>query len=246
MKKLLLFGTLLVMTLLLLEIPQKLFEKADAKLLEERGESVYELKKVEKDMLLFSEKLQLLVNDSNITDIQYSEVFDKDEIMLEEVALADEIELLLDNRHLGITNALRNGKLESRGFAIEISCNIEKKQYTWKMGTLLFWGEMLDGLIIYDLESKKIFLLRVFDEALRGETDMENVWSGAVEYYKGLDVQWAEATVWGGVDIVIFPADVEKFSNSILSQYLEMGYNRLYSEDAVEIEVPVEEYFYNH
>ena len=245
MKKILLFGILLAMTLLLLEIPQKLFEKADAKLLEERGEAVYELKKVEKDMLLFSEKLQLLVNDSAITDVRYTEEFDSDEIMLEEVALADEIELLLDNRHLGITDALRNGKLESRGFAIEISCNIEKKQYTWKMGTLFFAGEMVDGLIIYDMESKKIFFLRLFDEALRGESDMENIWSGAVEYYKGLDVQWAEATVWGGVDIEIFPADIERFSNSILFQYFVMGYDWLYAEDAVEIEIPVEQYFYN-
>ena len=246
MKKILLFGILLAMTLLLLEIPQKLFEKADAKLLEERGEAVYELKKVEKDMLLFSEKLQLLVNDSAITDVRYTEEFDSDEIMLEEVALADEIELLLDNRHLGITNALRNGKLESKGFVMEINCNIKNTEYTWELGTLCFVGEMLDGLILYDWESKKIFLLRLFDEALRGEADMENVWSGVVEYYKGLDVQWAEATVCVDVDIEIFPVDVEKFSNSILSQYLEMGYNRLYSEDAVEIEVPVEQYFYNH
>lgn len=246
MKKILLFSSLLVMTWLLLEIPQKLFEKADAKLLEERGESVYELKKIEKDVLLFSEKLQMLVNDFAITDVQYTEKFDSDEIMLEEVALADEIELLLDNRHLGITNALRNGKLESKGFAIEISCEIEKTEYTWEMGTLSFVGEMLEGLIIYDMESKKIFLLHLFDEAFRGNTDMENVWSEAVEYYKGLDVQWAEATVWGGEDIEIFPADMERFCNSTLHQYFVMGYDWLYAEDAVEIEVPVEQHFYNH
>lgn len=246
MKKLLLFGILLVMTLLLLEIPQKLFEKADAKLLEERGESVYELKKVENDMLLFSEKLQLFVNDSAITDIQYSEAFDKDEIMLEEVALADEIDLLLDDEYQGFTNALRNGKLESKGFVMEVCCNIEKTEYTWKMGTLFFDGESLYGKLIYDFESKKIFYLNLFDGALMGNKNMENMWSSTMEYYKGFDVQWAEATVQFDSEVEIFPTDILRFSDSILWWYLVMGYDKFYLEGDKEIEIPVEQYFYNH
>lgn len=246
MKKILLFSSLLVMTWLLLEIPQKLFEKADAKLLEERGESVYELKKIEKDVLLFSEKLQMLVNDSAITDVQYTKKFDSDEIMLEEVALADEIELLLDNRHLGITNALRNGKLESKGFAIEISCEIEKTEYTWKVGTLFFEGEMLHGEFIYDFSSKKIFYSNMFGNMMIRDDKLENdLLNSIMEYYKGLDVQWAEATLQTNQGINVFPADFNSFSNSKLLYYMQMAYEKFYLEGEMEIELPVEQYFYN-
>lgn len=251
-KKLLLFGLLLVITLVLLEIPLKLFRNSDARLLEEKGESVYELKAVEKDMLLFSEKLKMFVNSEPIREFSEFEPFSKDELILEEVALADEIDLLLDSMYKFVTDELRQGKMISNGFVAEVCCDIEKTEYTWNVGLLTFEGKdfAYEGIVIYDFDSKKIFYLEMHDRNMTKydiHMEVENLWLESVmEYYEGLDVQWLEATVQRDPAVVIFPAYLEAFKSDVLYWTLRDTYYKLIEEEGAQ-EIPFSEYqfFYN-
>lgn len=245
-KNVLLFGMLFVITLLLLALPQKLFEKSDVKLLEEKGKSAYELKAVENDMLLFSEKLKMFVDGEPIREFTWTENFDENDIILEEVALAVEIDLLLDGMYKFTTDQLREGKFTSKGFATEVCCDIEKTEYKWTVGLLTFESEdfTYDGSVIYDYDSKKIFYLELSDRNM-SEYDSwegENLWlESVVEYYEGLDVQWVEATVRLEPRVIIFPAYLEAFQSDVLYWNLIKAYDKLLAED-VSQEVPIGEW----
>ena len=82
---LVLLGLLFAATLLLLALPQKIFEKLDTDLLKESGGAVYELQAVESDMLLFAEKLKLFVDGEPINRIVWGETFPADKLILEEM-----------------------------------------------------------------------------------------------------------------------------------------------------------------
>ena len=233
-KKILLFCILFIITLLLLEIPQKLFEASDAKILKESAKSVYELKAVGNDMLLFGEKLKMFVDSKPIKKVIWSDKFEADEIILEEVALADEIDILLDGMCKVTTDKLRDGKMVSNGFAAEVRCEIEGIEYTWEIGMLNFEIEDFAyyGSAIYDFDSKKIFYLEMSDGDM-GEGDM--YWEGTnlrmesvMEYYEGLDVQWAETTVRFYPNVIIFPAYFPAFENNALYRELITAYEKLF------------------
>lgn len=249
-KNMLLFVVLLMVTLLLLEVPQKLFEKSGIKLLEEVGMSEYTLKAVEKDMLLWSEKLKMLVDGESIREFIWPDKFGAEEIILEEIALADEIDIMLDEQYKFVTDELREGWMESKGFAAEIHCEIAGTEYVWSIGMLVFVGKS-SGAVIYDFESKKIFCLDMYTEAgyeqeryEYAEREMQREES-VMKYYEGLDVQWAEATVWLASEVEIFPADKEAAGNGILYWYLSEAYWRLFEKQAAQEFPPVEERNYN-
>ena len=156
LKILLLLGLLFAATLLLLTLPQKIFEKLDTDLMKESGGDMYELKAVESDMLLFAEKLKLFVDGEPINRIVWDETYPPDVLILEEIALADEMDTLLAGKYWSVTSALRNGKFESRGFAAEVHCEIEGKEYSWTVGVLNLRseGDLLQGMVMYDYDSK--------------------------------------------------------------------------------------------
>lgn len=233
-KNVLLFGLLFAITLLLLALPQKLYEKSDVKLLKETGTSTYELKAVENDMLLLSEKLKMFVDGEPIREFIGPEAFRADEIILEEIALADEIDIMLDEQYKFVTDELREGWMESKGFAAEIHCEIEGTEHVWSIGMLVFEGKT-SGSVIYDFESKKIFCLSMYNLGeMYGYAEKLQRGESVMKYYEGLDVQWAEATVWLEPEVEIFPAHREKFENGILSWYLSEAFWRLFEKQGIQ------------
>lgn len=233
---LVLLGLLFAATLLLLALPQKIFEKLDTDLLKESGGAVYELQAVESDMLLFAEKLKLFVDGEPINRIVWGETFPADKLILEEIAIADEMDILLDNKYWSVTSPLENGKLGSRGFAAEVYCEIDEKEYSWTVGLLYFGGdeELLQGIVIYDYDSKKIFYLNISDRSRREDKvrpeDINTAKESVVEYYAGLDVQWIEAAVYLDKDVIIFPGDLGAFEEGELYQSLIKAYLKFFVE----------------
>ena len=238
-------GLLFVATLLLLALPQKIFKKLDADLMRESGGAVYELKAVESDMLLFAEKLDMFVDGKPIRGIEWDEEYPADVLILEETALADEMDVLLDGKYWSVTSALQNGKLVSRGFAAEVYCEIDEKEYSWTVGLLYFGSdeELLQGMVIYDYDSKKIFFLNISDQIRREEyvrqEDIDAAKKSVVEYYAGLDVQWIEASVYLNGDVIIFPGELGAFETGQLYQNLIDAYVKHFVEiDPQEIHWP--------
>lgn len=238
-------GLLFVATLLLLALPQKIFKKLDADLMRESGGAVYELKAVESDMLLFDEKLDMFVDGKPIRGIEWDEEYPADVLILEETALADEMDVLLDGKYWSVTSALQNGKLVSRGFAAEVYCEIDEKEYSWTVGLLYFGSdeELLQGMVIYDYDSKKIFFLNISDQIRREEyvrqEDIDAAKKSVVEYYAGLDVQWIEASVYLNGDVIIFPGELGAFETGQLYQNLIDAYVKHFVEiDPQEIHWP--------
>ena len=229
-------GLLFVATLLLLALPQKIFKKLDADLMRESGGAVYELKAVESDMLLFAEKLDMFVDGKPIRGIEWDEEYPADVLILEETALADEMDVLLDGKYWSVTSALQNGKLVSRGFAAEVYCEIDEKEYSWTIGLLYFGSdeELLQGMVIYDYDSKKIFFLNISDQIRREEyvrqEDIDAAKKSVVEYYAGLDVQWIEASVYLNGDVIIFPGELGAFETGQLYQNLIDAYVKHFVE----------------
>ena len=131
---------------------------------------------------------------------------------------------------------MENGKLGSRGFAAEVYCEIDEKEYSWTVGLLYFGGdeELLQGIVIYDYDSKKIFYLNISDRSRREDKvrpeDINTAKESVVEYYAGLDVQWIEAAVYLDKDVIIFPGDLGAFEEGELYQSLIKAYLKFFVE----------------
>ncbi len=155
------FALLMCATLLLLELPNLYYKKADSELLLEQGMSIYQLKSVNKNYILFSDKLKLFQNEYvNYALGEFAE-FTEAEATKAEERLAGEMQMILGEPYEGITKALDKGEFVSIGGLIPVMDYSEEQVRMWDIGILVFTSEEKNrrGVTIYDEESGKIFWL---------------------------------------------------------------------------------------
>lgn len=196
MKPFLIILCLVSATLLLVQLPALYFEKADAQLLMEQGQSEYMLKSVLTEKIFFEEKLDVFLNSGKGCWFGEPEVWDEETDRVMEKALADEMELLLNGLYAPITIALREEVASSVGCQVRIIYTEEDRTYSWEMGMLTFDISEIGwrGMLVFDVESNKIFLLRM--ECLmcqpdNGFIEMDDSGSwieGFEAYYDGVKV----------------------------------------------------------
>lgn len=195
-KKLLLFGILWSITLLLFICFQWCMDREEAELLKDTGMGVYELKVSEKDML-FIQKLESLRKDEKII-IGESRQLEEEELMLEEAALAEEIDALLAEQYKPLTEALCMGKAKSRGGYTSINCEVQGKRAVWTFAAVSFVipdMENLEGIVMYDYDTKHILGLSMSSASFVNEiwntpyAEETLLWA-IQDYYEGMSVDW--------------------------------------------------------
>ena len=159
-KHLIVAALLLCATLLLLELPALYYKKADSELLLEQGMSTYQLKSVNQNYILFSEKLKIFRDAYGNYALGDFTRFTEEEVRTAEALLAGEITALLGEDYGAVSKALERGEMESRGMCIPMMDYSEEQVKMWDIGVLEFtcdeknWG----GVAVYDGDSGKLFL----------------------------------------------------------------------------------------
>ena len=250
LKYLLLFTVLWSATLLLLEVPEIYFRIQEERLLTERGQSVYELKTVSKEMLLFSEKLELFKNGKGYM-LDKEVVFQEEMLTKAEIQVAEEIDVLLNGIYEPVTKALTAGEADSQGVSIGVIYTEKDKTYTWDIGVFVFetysphWG----GIVFYDMDTGKLFYLNMeireekegeFAEKLSSQEFWEKDWQPYVEeYYEGISIPWKEAAFEIGPYVFIAPMSWLEWESSTMVSELSMLCQKLFlrrEETPLEIE----------
>lgn len=181
-------------TLLLFICFQWCMDREEAKLLKDIGMGIYELKTSEKDML-FVQKLESLRKNEDII-IGESRQLGKEELMLEQAALAEEIDTLLAEQYKPLTDAICMGKAEGRGGYTFINCEVEGRRAVWHFAAVAFVIpdlEDLEGIVVYDYDTKHILGLSMsstlFDNEIWDTPDMEEMLLRAIQdYYEGMSI----------------------------------------------------------
>ena len=236
LKHILLVVVLIVATLLLLELPQLYFAKADEKLLLESDSSTYTLKAVNTEEISFQEKLGLFQDNGKGCWFGEPEVFKEEALREAENTMAEEIALLLNGLYAPITIALQEELAVSEGFRVRVIYNDQEKRYSWEIGLLVFTIPDLKwvGRVIWDMESNKIFILQM--EMLDWESgiiflDNADGWDKTfTEYYYAEEIDvWEEFD--GHVEIsgvLLAPIPCWIMENSDLMQELAGLYDKLF------------------
>ena len=120
LKQLLLFALLMSATLLLLELPALFYKQADSELLLEQGMASYQLKSVNKNYILFSEKIKIFENSYVEYALGDIGVLTEAEVTEAETILAREMTELFGENYEPVTEALNRGEFESRGVVIPV------------------------------------------------------------------------------------------------------------------------------
>lgn len=253
LKHILLVVVLIAATLLLLELPQLYFAKADEKLLLESDSSTYTLKAVNTEEISFQEKLGLFQDNGKGCWFGEPEVFRKEALREAENTMAEEIDLLLNGLYAPITIALQEELAVSEGFRVRVIYSDQDKRFSWEIGLLAFtipdleWG----GMVIWDMESNKIFVLQM--EMLDWESgsiffDIADGWDAAfTEYYyeEGIDA-WEDFE--GYVEksgVMLAPVSGWIMESSDLRQELMDLYDKLfgmYESDPGEMPIQERDY----
>ena len=239
LKYLLLFAVLWSATWLLLELPEIYFRIQEERLLTERGQSIYELKTVNRDMLLFSDKLELFKNGKGYM-LDKEVVFQEEMITEAEKRVAEEIDALLNGMYEPVTKALTAGEADSQGFSVGVIYTEKDKTYTWDIGVFVFetysphWG----GIVFYDMDTGKLFYLSMeMIDDMDGKTEKmltsqefgEKDWQPYVEeYYEGISVPWKEAEFEIGRYVLIAPMSWLEWENSTMVSELSMLCEKLF------------------
>ena len=226
-KYILLFMALCGTTLLLLKLPELYFRREDKRLFTERGQSVYELKTVSQDMILFSEKLEFFINSKDYM-MGKEAVLQGEALTAAQKQVAEEINTLLSGSYAPVTQALTEGEADSQGFSVGVIYTVKDKTYTWDIGVLGFEmpSPSCSGMVIYDIDTGKLFLLNMeMHEETNGEmTKMlssKEFWEkdyrfSAEEYYEDIRIPWKEAAFEVGHYVYIAPMSWMEIESSAL------------------------------
>lgn len=238
-KYILLFVALCGTTLLLLKLPELYFRREDKRLLTESGQSVYELKTVSQDMILFSEKLELFINSKEYM-LNKEIVLQGEKLIAAEKRVAEEINALLSGSYAPVTQALAEGEANSLGFSVGVIYTEKDKTYTWDIGVLSFETSSphRGGSAIYDMDTGKIFLLnmQMFDETDGEIAEMlssKEFWEkdyrlSAEEYYEDIYIPWKEAAFEVGHYVYIAPMSWMEIEDSALVYELAVLCDKLF------------------
>lgn len=246
LKQLLLFALLMSATLLLLELPALFYKQADSELLLEQGMASYQLKSVNKNYILFSEKIKIFENSYVEYALGDIEVLTEAEVTEAETILASEMTELFGENYEPVTEALNRGEFESRGVVIPVMDYSKEQVQMWDIGILVFVCHERNwtGYTLYDYDSGKIIFLNC--DAIGGWNFSKNeTWKepydayenendkiyGSIEkvqepesddmarinaYYEGIEIVVEESNIFLGDYVQVSPLTVTEINESSL------------------------------
>ncbi len=242
LKHLVLFALLMCATLLLLEVPALYYKKADGELLQEKGSATYQLKSVNKNFILFSEKVKLFQSAyANFALGDFTELTEAEIIEAEE-QLVEELTEMFGEYYEPVISKLEQGEFDTWGLAVPVMDYSDEQVQMWDIGVLLLSnGEGgWECVVIYDGDSGKIFVLScntpggwkdtveevpVFEKYNDSEADAEKyVYETGLydlflerikAYYDGVEVVLKENVLYFGDSVFVSPftgAELERSS----------------------------------
>lgn len=214
-----LFVLLICATFLLLQLPALYYQKADSELLLEKEESKYQLKSVDRNFVLFSEKMKLFQNEYYDFALGEYHVFTEAEVIHAEECIAKELKEMFDVDLDPVIRKLEASSMESRGFQISVMDYTKESVRMWDVGVLTFREEEYkwEGACIYDVDSGKLFLVScavpgAWDNIDRIEkpfyynSELDNSYmERIIHYYDGVEVNWEECLPYFGDEIFVAP-----------------------------------------
>lgn len=230
-KHLILFVLLICATLLLLQLPALYYRKADSELLLEKGESVYQLKSVDRNFILFSEKMKLFQNENYDFALGELQEFSEADVTQAEELVAGELEAMFDVDMDPVIRKLEESSLYSWGFQISVMDYTRESVRMWDVGILAFTEEEYgwEGICVYDVDSGKLFLVNCNTPGAWGniqKIEKEHIYNAEIvtephmerikNYYDGVEVNWKECDLVFGDEVFVAPFTTRELDRSSL------------------------------
>ncbi len=240
-RHLFLFVLLMCATLLLLQLPALYYKKEDSELLLEKEESEYQLKSVDRNFVLFSEKMKLFQEESYDFALGEYHVFTEAEVIHAEESIAKELKEMFDVDLDPVIRKLEESSMESRGFQISVMDYAKESVRMWDVGLLMFreaeygW----EGVCIYDVDSGKLFLVSCevpgawdnidrIGETYYYESEISNSYmERVINYYDSVEVNWEDCMHSFGDEIFVAPFTDWELERSSLLVELEGIYQKI-------------------
>lgn len=147
---------LLAVTLVVLEMPGKYYEKNDEQLFNQIKTKDYSISSVDEKMN-FKQAAESLLSDDSIVIVEENPHFTNTELLELGHKLVDELENFLIfpwNEYLKMM--MESGEMYRDGMEVQIIRVIDNKIYSFRLGVILYIGEYGDGYIVFDMESNKV------------------------------------------------------------------------------------------
>lgn len=229
-RHLFLFVLLLCATLLLLQLPALYYQKEDSELLLEKEESKYQLKSVERNFVLFSEKIKLFQEEYYDFALGEYQTFTEAEVIHAEESVAKELQEMFGEDLDPVIRKLEESSLDSKGFRISVMDYTKESVRVWDVGVLNFRDETYkwEGLCIYDVDSGKLFMVScvvpgawdnidVIEKPYYYHTELDNSYmERIINYYDGVEVNWEECLPSFGDEIFVAPFTAWELERSAL------------------------------
>ncbi len=252
--RLLLFAVLFGLTLLVMEIPGWYYQNADRKLAKQQQTDFYDLKTVNKDMILFSDKVKVFGLGKEIADWKYgvrildAEMFSEQELDAGFQTIASELLMLYKEQFEDYAKYLSRSETERSGMRATVFYEDQNKTYSWDVGLLTIGDEMQNGFFLYDMESGKLFVADIY--ALGSIKAEEELFMAIESYYREFSVAWDREGTYYGNDIYdvapeyygeketdrecfylhLSPFSEQTIANSWLMEGIFLRYSTLYEE----------------
>lgn len=147
---------LLAVTLVVLEMPGKYYEKNDEQLFNQIKMKDYSISSIDEKMN-FKQAAESLLSDDSIVIVGEKPQFTNTELLELGHKLVDEMENFLIfpwNEYLKMM--MESGEMYRDGMEVQIIRVIDNKIYSFRLGVILYVGEYGDGYIVFDMESNKV------------------------------------------------------------------------------------------
>lgn len=219
-KKMIVFPILLAVTVLLLEIPEHIFQNKDEILSKESGGSVYEIQTV-KSIDTFAEKVNAFIDFNKLSIIGNTRKLDYEEMKESLTSLQEEMDVMTNGLYKTIGMQIDDEEMEMMGVEVQIihRSDNSKEQFVWEVGYLELLNTVSGGGLIffYDPDSFKIFQLEWF---FSGESDgyfgqpLDK--TQILDYYREADLK--EVTIFeeDGSDLISVLSEEQVYDNDLI------------------------------
>lgn len=162
------FFVLIILTLLLLELPRRYYKMEGERRLNEVHMQSYSVNEIGEDMTIEQKIRVLEMEDGIVSDAAEWEMTELEKSERKN-ALIEEIRQMLGYSDVAaIITEILLPEVEGRWFTMQVIHVQDEKIYSYDVGGAVFADDagVMDGVIIFDMETGKIFLMEIFSDAL--------------------------------------------------------------------------------